>query len=89
MKKLLLLALLIYGTSCSNPEDQATGNADSSSFNTDEEKVLNSHPGPTDPNGQSDVAGPDTSSNPATIQQNSDSKTDGTNRAYGDSTKPQ
>ena len=83
MKKLMLLALLIYGVSCSNPEDRATGNPDGSRFNADEEKVLNSRPGPTDPNSQTDVGNPDTSASPATSKENINSKTQGTNRSYG------
>lgn len=83
MKKLMLLALLIYGISCSNPEDKATGNPDGSRFNTDDEKVLNSRPGPTDPNSQTDVGTPDTSASPATSKENINSKTNGTNRSYG------
>ena len=83
MKKLMLFCLIMYTVSCANPEDHATGNPDFSSFNSDEEKVLNSRPGPTDPNGQSDVANPDTSASPSTMQQNANSKTTGTNRAYG------
>ncbi len=83
MKKLILLSSLIYFVSCSNPEDRATGNPDSSSFNNDEEKVLNSRPGPTDPNSQTDVEKPDTSASPATSQQNTNSDTKGTNRSYG------
>lgn len=83
MKKLTLLALLIYGVSCSNPEDRATGNPDSTSFNTDEEKVLNSRPGPTDPDSRTDVEKPDTSSSPATSKENANSDTKGTNRSYG------
>ena len=83
MKKLMLLALLIYGISCSNPEDKATGNPDGSSFNADDEKVLNSRPGPTDPNSQTDVEKPDTSASPATSKENINSKTKGTNRSYG------
>lgn len=78
----MLLALLIYGTSCSNPEDKATGNPDSTSFNNDNEKVLNSRPGPTDPNSQSNVEGPDTSAMPSTSKQNVKSSTQGTNRTY-------
>lgn len=83
MKKLMLLALLIYGISCSNPEDRATGNPDGSRFNADEEKVLNSRPGPTDPSSQTDVGNPDTSASPATSKENINSKTNGTNRSYG------
>lgn len=83
MKKLMLLALLIYGVSCSNPEDRATGNPDGSRFNADEEKVLNSRPGPTDPNSQTDVANPDTSASPATSKGNVNSAARGTNRSYG------
>lgn len=83
MKRLMLLGLLIYGASCSNPEDRATGNPDSSNFNSDENKVLNSRPGPTDPNSQTDVEKPDTSVSPATSNKNSNSNTQGTNRSYG------
>lgn len=83
MKKLILLALLIYGVSCSNPEDRATGNPDGSSFNSDDEKVLNSRPGPTDPNSQTDVENPDTSASPSTSKENVNSATRGTNRSYG------
>lgn len=83
MKKLMLLALVLYNVSCSNPEDQATGNPDSSSFNTDEQKVLNSKPGPTDPNSQTDAEKPDTSASPATSKENANSGTKGTNRSYG------
>jgi hypothetical protein len=82
MKKILLLGLLIYGSSCANPEDRATGNPDSSSFNSDEEKVTNSMPGATDPNSLPGAA-PDSSSSPSTDKNNSNSKTDGTNRGYG------
>jgi len=83
MKRLMMLALLIYGTSCSNPEDRATGNPDSKKFSNDENKVLNSRPGPTDPNSQSDVEKPDTSVIPATSDKNTNSKNLGTNRSYG------
>ena len=83
MKKLLLLTLIMYGTSCSNPEDRATGNPDSTSFNQDNEKVLNSRPGPTDPNSQSGVEKPDTSASPGTSKENVNSPTQGTNRGYG------
>ncbi len=83
MKRLMLLSLMIYAASCSNPEDRATGNPDSTRFNADEKKVLNSRPGPTDPNSQSDAEKPDTSNIPATSKQNSTSGTLGTNRSYG------
>ena len=79
----MLLFLLITIFSCSNPEDRATGNPDSTSFNSDESKVLNSRPGPTDPNSQNDAAKPDTSSSPSTSKENSNSNTKGTNRSYG------
>ena len=69
-----MLGALIYVVSCSNPEDRATGNPDSTKFNSDEKKTLNTNPGPTTPN-QSDVAKPDTSVS-----------TKG-NRAYRDSIK--
>lgn len=83
MKKFLLLGLLISAFSCTNPEDRATGNPDSTSFNSDENKVLNSRPGPTDPNSQTDAAKPDTSTIPSTSIENSNSDTKGTNRSYG------
>lgn len=81
MKKLILIALLMYGVSCANPEDHATGNPDSSSFNTSgNEKNLNT--ATDDIGNQSNVNNNDTSSSPATSQQNSDSRTNGTNRSY-------
>lgn len=83
MKKLMIVLSLAYFASCSNPEDRATGNPDSTRFNSDENKVTNSRPGPTDPNGQSDVANPDTSISPSTSKQNANSNTSGTNRSYG------
>lgn len=83
MKRLMLLTLLIYGVSCANPEDRATGNPDGKRFNADEKKVTNSRPGPTDPNSQSDVEKPDTSTIPALSDKNVRSKTLGTNRSYG------
>jgi hypothetical protein len=88
MKKLILLALVIYGISCSNPEDHATGNPDSSSFNTDEQKNLNTA---TDV-GNPSTERPDTSASPATSKENTNSSTKGTNRSYGtkqDSSKKQ
>lgn len=48
MRKLFIL-LMVFGIACSNPEDRATGDPDSERFN-ESEKVLNSRPGPTDPN---------------------------------------
>lgn len=81
----MFLTLVIAAVSCSNPEDRATGNGDSSRFNSDDKKVLNSRPGPTDPNSQSDVEKPDTSNIPSTSKQNSNSTTQGTNRSYGTS----
>lgn len=82
MKK-LMLGMIFYAASCSNPEDRATGNPDSTTFNSDENKVLNSRPGPTDPNSQTDAEKPDTSASPATSIENTNSKTQGTNRSYG------
>lgn len=73
----------MYSASCTNPEDKATGNPDSTNFNSDDNKVLNSRPGPTDPGSQSDVSNPDTSVSPATSDTNSNSSTRGTNRSYG------
>lgn len=90
MKKLLLIAIVCYGTSCTNPEDRATGNKDSSRFNSNEKKVLNSRPGPTDPKSQSDGEKADTSGSPSTSSKNTHSATNGTNRGYkagGDSAK--
>ncbi len=83
MRKPMLLIVLIYIASCTNPEDRATGNPDSSNFNSDENKVLNSRPGPTDANSQSDAEKPDTSASPATSKENANSATQGTNRSYG------
>lgn len=83
MKRLMLAGVMLYCASCSNPEDRATGNPDATRFNSDENKVLNSRPGPTDPNSQSDVERPDTSEIPAISDKNSNSKTEGTNRSYG------
>ncbi|WP_018617333.1 hypothetical protein [Segetibacter koreensis] len=83
MKRLMLLTVILYATSCSNPEDKATGNSDSTRFNSNENKVLNSRPGPTDPGSQSEAEKPDTSASPATSKENSNSSTQGTNRSYG------
>jgi hypothetical protein len=89
MKKLLLLALLIYGSSCSNPEDKATGNPDSIPYNkTGNETNLNT-PAPELGN-QSEISKNDTSSMPSTSAGNANSTTQGTNRSYsagGDSSK--
>jgi hypothetical protein len=84
MKKFMLFALLTYMTACTNPEDRATGDADSSNFNNDEQKVLNS------PGERSTSADADSSVAPAVDVDNSKSKTSGTNRPYtpgGDSTR--
>jgi hypothetical protein len=83
MKRILAMVVLTYFASCSNPEDRATGNPDGTRFNADENKVTNSRPGPTDPNSQSDAAGPDTSNIPSSSKQNVHSNTSGTNRSYG------
>ena len=59
MKKLMLLALLVYATSCSNPEDRATGDPDSTSFNqTGNEKNFNTGAG--GPGSQAEANGNDT-----------------------------
>lgn len=79
----MLLSLLIYAASCTNPEDRATGAPDSTNFNANDKKVLNSRPGPTDPNSQTDAEKPDTSTIPSTSKENSHSVTKGTNRSYG------
>ncbi len=89
MKRFMLLALLISAISCSNPEDQATGNPDSTSYNTSgNEKNLNT--AGDDMGNQSNINNNDTSASPSTSKGNSDSKTDGTNRGYSrDSVKRQ
>ena len=91
MKKLMLLALLVYATSCSNPEDKATGDPDSTSFNqSGNDKNLNT--AGDDPGNQSNANNNDTSSSPGTMKENANSDTKGTNRSYkagGDSTKKQ
>ena len=88
MKKILLLALLVYCTSCSNPEDKATGDPDSTSFNqSGNDKNLNTT---DDPGNQSNLNNNDTSSSPATSSKNVNSSTQGTNRSYkagGDSSR--
>ena len=83
MKRLIVPAMIILSVSCSNPEDRATGNPDSKRFNSDEKKVTNSRPGPTDPESRSDVERPDTSEIPSTSSKNVNSATKGTNRSYG------
>ena len=75
----MLLAVLISAFSCSNPEDRATGNPDSTSFNQDEKKNLNTA---TDFD-KKETDGPDTSTSPATSKENAKSTTEGTNRSYG------
>jgi hypothetical protein len=89
MKKFMLLAMLMYAASCTNPEDQATGDADSTSFNqSGNDKNLNTSNGDEIGN-QSHAVETDSSLSPETSKQNANSKTDGTNRSYvpgGDST---
>lgn len=81
MKKLMLLTLLIYATSCSNPEDRATGDPDSTSFNqSGNEKNLNNSN--DDPQGQASATMSDTSASPSNLKQNANSSTEGTNRSY-------
>ena len=77
MKKFLLLALITYSFSCSNPEDRATGDADSTSFNANEQKSLNTA---TDFKNLDESA--DTSASPALDKKNAESETSGTNRPY-------
>jgi hypothetical protein len=91
MKKLIVLALLTYVTACTNPEDKATGDADSTPYNrTGNEKNLNTA---TDkPENQSHANKNDTSASPSTSKQHVNSSTEGTNRSYkagGDSSKKQ
>lgn len=89
MKKLVVLVLLTYLTSCANPEDHATGNADSTSYNKggNENNLNNSN---DDPEAQSGGNMSDTGSYPSTKKENVNSSTQGTNRTYkagGDSSK--
>lgn len=89
MKKLIVMAILMYVTSCANPEDRATGDADSTTFNQsgNETNLNNSN---DDPQGQASANMSDTSSSPSTSKQNVNSATEGTNRSYkagGDSSK--
>lgn len=81
MKKLMLFALLTYAVSCSNPEDKVTGNPDSTRFNqSGNNKNFNTA---TDrPGNQAILQNDDTSSSPATLKENANSKTEGTNRSY-------
>ena len=82
MKKLMVLACLMYFASCSNPEDKATGNADSSSFNqSGNDKNLNT--ATDDIGNQSHANNNDTSASPSTSKQNTVTPTQGTNRSYG------
>jgi len=78
MKKLLMIGLLVYGVSCTNPEDRATGDADSTTFNSNTENRLNT-PATTD---NPSTATPDSSLSPSTNIDNSNSSTNGTNRGY-------
>lgn len=81
MKKMWLLAFLFFAISCANPEDRATGDPDSTSFNqSGNEKNLNNSN--DDPNGLSQSMNNDTSSSPATMKENANNKTQGTNRSY-------
>lgn len=88
MKKLIALFVLFSAFSCQNPEDNATGNADSSSYNKTGNEANFNTAGGNDIGNQSNVNNNDTSMSPATSKQNADTRTDGTNRAYKrDSTK--
>lgn len=91
MKKILLLTLLFYTVSCSNPEDRATGDPDSTSFNqSGNDKNFNTAGGGNDLGNQSNINEGDTSASPSTSKENANSKTQGTNRAYTrDSAKKQ
>ena len=70
----------MFGVACQNPEDRATGDADSSTFNSNTENNLNTA---TDNIDNPTSAMPDSSSSPATSKENTNSTTNGTNRAYG------
>ena len=91
MKKLIVLALMMYVTSCANPEDRATGDPDSTTFNqSGNDKNLNT--ANDDPGNQSNVENNDTSASPSTSKENVNSSTQGTNRPYkagGDTSKNQ
>ena len=80
MKKVLVLFTLVGAISCSNPEDNATGNPDSTSFNQNEKNNTNASgpgmEGSTDPKS----ASIDTSAAPALQKENANSRTEGTNR---------
>jgi hypothetical protein len=78
MKKLLMIGLLVYTASCTNPEDRATGDADSTTFNTNTENNLNTQASTDNPT----TATPDSSLSPSTDIDNSNSSTNGTNRGY-------
>lgn len=82
----MLFALLLYVTSCSNPEDKATGNPDSTSFNKGgTDKNLNT-PAPELGN-QAEGASDSIS---AASKNKATSPAEETNRSYkagGDSTK--
>jgi hypothetical protein len=84
MKKLMLLAIVMYGISCSDPEDRATGDPDSTMFNANDKNNTNSGTEFNNPQGS---AMSDTSAAPALDKKNTTSPTHGTNRAYADSTK--
>ncbi|MDQ6814701.1 MAG: hypothetical protein M3040_13250 [Bacteroidota bacterium] len=88
MKNLLMLALMIYCTSCAGPEDKATGNANSTMFNkSGNGQNLNA---PASTGNQSTTNNNDTSAIPSTSKQNVNSPTEGTNRPYkagGDSSR--
>jgi hypothetical protein len=81
MKKLMLMALLMYCTSCASPEDKATGDADSTNFNqSGNNKNLNT--ATDEPGNQSHANNNDTSASPATSKQNSNSGKEGAHRSY-------
>ena len=80
MKKVFVLFGLVCAFSCSNPEDQATGNPDSTIFN--ENEVNNTNSG-TQFNRATGSAALDSSAAPALEQENANSRTHGTNRPYG------
>jgi hypothetical protein len=65
MKKLILLAILFYGISCTNPEDSVNNHTDSAKNANTEGHTLNNTPGPTN-NDKDAATGLDTSKDATT-----------------------
>ena len=60
MKKLLIIAIVFYGVSCTNPEDSVNNHTDSAKNANTEGHTLNNTTGPTNNDGKS-TSGLDTS----------------------------